>query len=82
MFIVARKVAKDFTQFAIPSKKQERLETSNGKILGLLKLASAKCVFTKREEIPFLLLPQRSKIKRISKVEAAKPGRKKEEKQW
>ena len=39
VFIVARKAAKAFTQFAIPSKKQERLETNNGKILGLLKYA-------------------------------------------
>ena len=53
VFIVARKVAKAFTQFAIPSKKQELLAMSNGKILGLLKSASAKCVFTKREETPF-----------------------------
>ena len=63
MFIVARKVARDFTRFAIPSKKQERLEMNSGKILGLLKSASAKCVFTKREEIPFLLLPPRRENK-------------------
>jgi hypothetical protein len=59
LFIVARKVARDFTQFATPSKRQESSATNNGKTLGLLKSASAKCVFTKREEIPFGLLPPR-----------------------
>jgi hypothetical protein len=60
VFIVERKVAKGLTQFAIRSKKQGPLATNNGKILGLLKFTSAKCVFTKREEIPFWLLPQAS----------------------